>query len=805
MSQLLNDLRYGVRMLLKTPTATGTVLIALSLGIGLSALTFSLINGAVLTSLPAEGGDRIMRIGRVEQLAVTGDDYPTWFARQRSFGELGAVEMSTVTLSVEGSGAQPVRSASITPSILAVLATEPALGRPFTEEDAAPGATAVVLISHEVWREWLASDPAVLGRIVRVNGRPAQVIGVMPAGFGFPWDQQVWSPLDLDPIRRGGTAFVPVGESASVVGRLRDGVSPRAAARELTAITSELDRERRGATGPESSVSVVNYTDLFSQSGQSAALAALMLGIAFLVLLVACSNVANVLLARAVARRREIAIRQAIGASRLRITGQLLAEISLLSAAGAAAGIGIGLIGARFIEAAMPPGMPYWVEVRMDLPVLGFVAIVAVIAALLAGLMPAIQASRSNTHDLLKDDSRGSSSFRLGRVMRRLIGVEMALSFVLLVLAGLFVRSAANFQATDFAFQPEEVYTARIGLPETVDGDPAARVRLSEQLTDALGSLPQVANVALATAVPGVGSAAVTAVEADDASAGASNGDNRARSVVVTPGFFDLFGASPVIGRDFDARDGAGGLPVAIVNETFASAHFPSGALDRRIRFSGADGVEEWLTIVGVTPDLMAGGVEGEMPEAVYLPLAQNPRPALQIVARPHADFASLPTPIRETVGALDPDIALYNVLPLVEVISLANSQYTWLSLLFLVSGGIALFLAAIGLYGVMAFWVVQRTREIGVRMAVGGQRRDIIRLVMRQGMAQISIGLVAGVILAVPSARLLGSALYGVAPYDPLVFGTILAVLIAAAWLGCWLPTRRATRIDPLQALAAD
>ena len=789
MNRLWNDLRYGFRMLVKTPGASITVLIALSLGIGLSALTFTLVNGGLLASLPFEDGDRIVRISR--------EDYPAWSSRQRSFENIGAGEMSTVTLAIEGYASEPLASAAITPSVLQLLPAAPALGRAFTEDDAAPGAPAVILVSHDVWRDRMSSDHGALGRTVRVNGRPAQIVGVMPEGFAFPWNQKVWSPLHVDPLRDAASQ-----ESRFVVGRLRDGVSVKAATQELRAIVREIDRDKPDAADIESTVGVAKYTDLFGGSG-SAVLAALMLGVAFMVLLVACANVANVLLARAVDRSREVAIRQAIGASRFHITAQLLAEISLLAAAGAAGGVVIAFIGTRFIKAIVPPGMPFWIDFKVEPSVIGFVVIVAVLAALMAGLMPALQASRSNTHELLKDDSRGSSSFRLGRIMRRLIGVEMAVSFVLLVLAGLFIKSALNFRSTDFAFEPEGVYTARIRVPEVKYVDATAQARYTEQLRQTLSGLPQVAAAALATDVPGVGSSAVIPIGLEG-TADETEGF-RTRSIIVTPGFFALFRAPLIAGRDFDARDRVGALPVAIVNEAFARKHYPNGALDRRIRYTTGEGKQEWLTIVGVTPDLMAGGVEADIREAIYLPVAQNPESELMIIARSRRDFSSLITPIRESMAALDSDVALYMVQPLQRVIDLANSQYTWFSLIFVISGGVALFLAALGLYGVMAFWVTRRTREIGIRMALGGQRRDIIRLVLGQAMSQTSLGLLAGVVLAVPAGRLLRSALFGVAPHDPIVFGSILTVLIAAALLGCWLPAQRATRMDPLKALVAE
>jgi hypothetical protein len=330
-----------------------------------------------------------------------------------------------------------------------------------------------------------------------------------------------------------------------------------------------------------------------------------------------------------------------------------------------------------------------------------------------------------------------------------------------------------------------------------------AQARRSEQIREALTALPQVAGAALTTAVPGVGSSRVGPVEIEAARDAAAA--SRARSIIVSPGFFELFRARLVAGRDFDARDHPEAVPVAIVNESFARKYMPNGAVDHRVRMSGPDGIDEWLTIVGVTQDLMEGGVDGRNPETVYLPVTQHLQTAFTIVARPRSSFASLPVPIRESLLALEPDMALFDVQRLEAVIYDANSGYTWFSILFLVSGAVALFLAALGLYGVMAFWVIQRSREIGVRMAIGGQRRDIVRLVLRQGLAQTSVGLIAGLLLAVAAAALLRSAMFGVAPYDPIVFASVLGVMIGAAWLGCWMPARRATRVDPLDALAAE
>jgi putative ABC transport system permease protein len=807
MNDALDTIRYGARMLRKAPGPTLTVLVALALGIGLPTLMFSLIRGALLPTLPFENGERIVRLSRAGDSPVTAADVELWSARQRSFDGMAPVATGSVALGIEGRGTEPLSGASIDPAVLPLLSVEPLLGRAFTAADAEPGAPAVVLVGYQVWRDRFDSDPSTVGRAVRVNGRVAEVVGVMPERFGFPFDEQIWSPMRVDPLREVlGRSSEQAGTLAFLVGRLREGVSAREAADELTRLSTESAAEAGIPPEEVERVLVVAYTNIFSSEGQRAGIGALMLGAALMVLLVACANVTNVLLARTAVRAREVAIRGAMGASRGRIAGQFLSEVALLTTFGAAGGVAIALIGTRAIQNLMEAsaGAPFWIEFRVDVPVLAFVLVIAGMAALAAGLGPALQASRSNPHDVLKDGARGASGFHLGKVMRRLVGVEMALSFVLLVAAGLFIRSAVNYDRMEFAFEPEEVYQARIRMPESY-GTADARALYITELEEALAALPEAEAAALGSDLPGIGSAVAGVLEIDGRPV-ADAERPRARSIVVTPGYFDLFRAPVLSGRSFDESDRAGELPVAIVNTAFERRHFPAGALDQRIRLDvRAEEPTEWLTIVGVAPDLMAGGVGRETEEAVYLPVAQSVPQSIVLLVRPSADFATLPSAVRDAVTGLDQDVPLFDVRRLREAIDAANSQYRWLSALFLLAGGIALFLAAIGLYGVMAFWVAQRTREIGVRMALGGQRARIVGLVLRQGMVQTGLGLVAGVALAIPVARVLGAALFEVSPYDPVVFGSILVVLVAAAALGCWLPARRATAIDPLEALAED
>jgi putative ABC transport system permease protein len=799
LSEIATDARHGFRRMARTPAATLTVLTALSVGIGLSGLMFSLIDSALLPTLPFEAGDRIVRVQRAGFAPLSPEAVDWWRVRQRSFEGLAGWVERPVNLAVEGDRSELVYSAAADAATLHLLSVQPVLGRGFTEADAAPGASAVVLIGHDTWRTRLNADAEVVGRTVRVNSEPAEVIGVMPEGYGFPWRQELWTPLRLDPLRSDRNPA-----SVWAFGVLRAGVSSEAAAAEL----NDLDRQRPRPVGePDAApAEVVAFTDIINPRGMSHVLAAIMLSVALLVLLVACANATNVLLAQAVARGREVAIRTSLGASRVRIALQVWIELASLAIAATAGGAALAAVGVRLVERAVPAdsGMPFWFDLRVDVSALVFIAGAAVVAVLLAGVAPALHASRANGSGLLADASRGTSSRRVGRVMGRLIGAEMAVSLVLLVAAGLCVRSAVNLRTYDFAFDPEGVYTSNVRLPDGRYDDAADRAALVAQLEQRLAAIPGASSVAFTTNVPGIeaprGPVAVEAVH-DPADADLP----RALHVAVSPAFFGTFRGGVLAGRAFDARDGPDALPVAIVNHAFERTFLPDGAVGHRIALPTPEGRTEWLTVVGVAPDLMAGGLERELEEAVYRPLAQDVPASFVLAVRSSIAPTALAQPVREAVAAVDPDVVLHFGGPLDAAIDAANSAFAWLSALFLLAGLIALFLAAIGLYGVMAFWVAQRTREIGVRMALGGGRRAIVGLVLRQAMTQIAAGLVVGLAAAAAVAWLLHGVLLDVAPWDPLVFGPVLVVLLAAAWLGCALPALRATRVNPQSALAAE
>ncbi len=793
----LTELRLAFRVLSRMLGTTLLTVLTLSVGIGLPALMYSLVDRALLAPLPFAEGDRIVRIGRTGPASATEADYTYWSDHQGVFEAVGMSSTRNVVLSVDGAGGAPVSAAALTASTLPLLRVQPVLGRGFTEADAVVGAQAVVLLGYTVWQQRMRGDPGVIGRTVRVDGRPADVVGVMPSGFGFPIQQALWTPLGVDPLRAADSG------SAWIFGRLRDGVTPRSAAREL----SILDAQRPGAPSGdgEAQVSVVGYTDLFETSGSSRALAGLMLGVAFLVLLVACSNVTTVLLARASARSREVAIRRAMGASRARIAAQFWVEVSVLAAMGGLGGTAVAGLGAGLVRRALPTtGMPFWIQVRVEPSIVVFVVFAAGLAAILAGVIPVVHASGENRHDLLKNGSRGGSRRQLSRVMSRVIGVEMAVSFVLLVGAGLFLRSAMNFYGTEYPFDPDGVESLRVRAPDAEYTDGVGRAAFLARLEAGVADVPGVSAVALTTALPGVGAPQRTLIVE-----GANEGSDRilpqVRSIAVTPDFFPTFRTSAATGRLFDAGDRLETLPVAVVNVAFAEKYFPNGALGRRVRFDSGSEKVPWATIVGVVPDLMAGGMEGGRDEAVYHPLAQAPTSEVIVAVRTSLTEAQVSSSLRDAVRALNPDVAVWAFRRHDEVIDLANAQYAWLSALFAVSGALALAMAALGLYGVMAFWVGQRTREIGIRMALGGQRGQVVRLVVGQGMGHTWIGLGVGVALAIPLGFSLQAALFDVPPYDPVVYAGVLATLVATACVGCWVPALRATRVDPVVALSAE
>ena len=804
---VLQDLRYGTRLLRKSPGLSTISILALAIGIGLTTTMFSIVYGGVLRGLPFEEAERIMHLERsnverdIQSMEVTQHDFADWRAQQRSFSGLGAFYTGTVNVSGT-ERAERYDGAFISANAFEILRVRPHLGRTFRQGEDMPGAEPVALIGYQLWQDRFGGDAGVIGQTIRANGVPTTIVGVMPPRFEFPFREDIWIPLTFDPIA------VPRGDgmTVEVFGRLVDGVSMDAAALEMNAIAKRLALEY-----PQTNEGVAAVVQPFTKEyigDDVSAMLYTMLGAVFFVLIIACANVANLLLGRAAIRSKEIGVRTALGATRSRVIRQFLSEAVVLSLVGAALGLLIGFAGVRmFNDAIAATNPPFWIDIRIDPVVLAFVVGVALFSSIVAGTLPALQASRIDVSEILKDESRGSSSFRVGKLSRGLVIVEVALSCGLLVGAGLMVRSVTNLASIDYGFTTQDVFTARVGLPSADQGyaEPAARIRFFDDVLAKVGAIQGVTKVALTSALP-LGGGGYTQLAIEGQAYAKDTDYPGSRQLIVSPGYYDALDVKVLQGRDFGSEDRTGSLPVAIVNEGFARKLFAGeNPVGRRIRFGGAQSQNEWRTIVGLVPDLYVDGVENENPEAVYIPYAQSDARFMSIVARARGDVMSLTPAVRDAVASADSDIPIY----FVESLEASMGKQTWFyrvfGTIFMIFGGVALFLAAIGLYAVMAFSVSNRIREFGVRMALGAQGTDVIGMVFRQGFVQIAIGLVIGIGLAAAVAGPLSILLYGVTARDPIIFGSVVLLLAATGLLACFIPARRATRVDPMVALRSE
>jgi putative ABC transport system permease protein len=638
--------------------------------------------------------------------------------------------------------------------------------------------------------------------VVKVNGETGEIIGVMPEGFLFPGREDVWVPLRMDALalpRGGGTGLF-------VIGKLKQGVSVEQASTELNGIAARL-----AAAYPETNkgvgVTIMPFVDMFI-GDETAGLLYTMLAAVSLVLLIACANVANLLLARAAVRAKEVGIRTAMGASRWRVVSQMVAEALALALLGGALGAGLSWAGVELFDRAVAgTDPPFFMLFQVDAPILLFILGVSVVAAIVAGGIPALKASGMDVSAILKDESRGSSSLRISRLSNVLVVGEIAMSMGLLVSAGLMVKSITKLSDLDMGFDADAVFTARVGLFESEFPDTVARRRFYEELGTRLQELPGVRAASLGTTLPGLGSG-----ETSFAVEGEAYAEDRdypvGRYGQVAPGYFDAVGLKVTLGREFMPSDNAGADPVAIVNESFAQKHLAGGSpLGRRIRGGASSSTEPWRTVVGVVPDAYMQGVGNREnnPAGYYVPLQQSDARFMSILARGPADPMTLTAAVRDAVSSISPDTPIYFVKTLRGRVAENTWAFNVFGVLFMVFGGVALFLASVGLYGVMAFSVGRRTPEVGIRMALGAEARQVMGLVLRQGLVQIFAGLVLGLGLAFLLSRALGQMLFEVSASDPSVYALVSLVLVSTGLAASLVPARRATKVDPLTALRSE
>jgi predicted permease len=820
METILRELRFAFRSIGKTPGTSVVAVIALTLGIGLTVIMFSIVYGAMLRGLPFDESGDLIAIDAanasrgIDRMPVTIQDLTEWQSRQRPFAVLGGYSGSSLNLGIDGASAERLRGVRMDPAMFNVLRVQPVLGRVFTEEENRPGAPLVVLIGYHLWQQKFGGSANVLGSAVRLNGEAATIIGVMPERFAFPDTHNAWVPLRLDPVQ-STRATAP---RLQVLGRLRDDVSLDQGLSDLNRVAADI-----AARFPDTNKGVgVIGMELRKRmfDGEERATLWMMFGAVTLVLLIACANVANLLIGRALIRTKEVAVRTALGASRWRVMSQFLIEAFSLALLGAAFGTAIGFAGiSLFNRAIVDTNPPYWLLIQLDGAALLCIGAAMLLATLAAGAVPAWQAARANTQSVLKDESRGTSSFRLSRLTRGLVAVEIALSAGLLFWAGLMIKTVVKVNTIDLGFETTRIFTARLtdnpsqytlqnpGVvppPEQRAAERQRRNRFADELLAGLRLLPPVEHVALSNSLPGMGGNR----RSYRLEGTTETQDSRlpiAADVVVTPDFFHVLGVSPVNGRLLTASDIDGSLPVAVVNRSFIERHFQNGnPLGSRIRLAG-DSTAPWITMVGVVPDLYASGLENEQPAAIYRPFAQEPLRAVAILARTRGNPTAVANEVRQTVARIDRDVPLEEVNSLAGLIDDENWYYAVFGTLFIAFGAAALFLGSVGLYGVVAFSVGQRRREMGVRMAIGASAIDVLKLVFRGGMKQVAIGLVLGTALALPVARLMAALLFQVKPIDLPIYSVVVLVLVSTAALACYVPARRAARVDPIEALRAE
>jgi predicted permease len=802
----VRDVRYAVRSLRKAPLLSTVAIIALSIGIGATTTVFSMIYAALLRGLPYPGGDRIVQVERnnpalgAQGAGIWGEDFLEYRVQAHTLEHLSAMTSGTVNVSGTEK-AERFTGSWVTADLFAATGVRPMLGRGFRAGEDAPGGDNVAVIGFRMWHDRYAADPAVVGSVIRVNGQPYTVVGVMPEGYDFPDDNQIWLPLQLPApgsVRGQGTNY-------AIVGRLAPGVSLDRANTEFATISNRLAAQYPTVDGGWTTV-VRTFLDA-NIGRQAKGLLYTMLGAVFFVLLIACANVANLLIDRAAHRSKEVGIRTALGASRGDVIRQYLVEALVLSAISTVFGVLLAHWGiVLFSHAVADSDIPSYIQMKLFPPVLLFSAGVALLSTLLAGGFPAVQAARADINAILKDESRGASSFRVGRASRALVIFEFALSCGLLVSAGLMIKSVANARNMDPGFTTANVFTARVGFPAGYT-DTTAQKQFFTQLARRLQVLPGVRDAAIASGIPATQQGFSGSQLAVEGRSYAKDADYPSTSwLSATPGYFKTLETPLVSGRTFTDADDSSSVPVAVVSQTFAQKMFPGiSAVGRRVRLGGANSKDPWLTIVGVVGDVFSGDNENPNPPELYRPYAQAPQPFNWIAVRTQGPPLAITGPVRSLVSQLDPDIPLYWVNTLEYQVSSELWFVRVFGTMFMIFGFVALFLAVIGLYAVMAFSVSRRVREVGIRMALGATARGVVRLILRQGLGQLAIGTVIGLAFAAWISRFMSFILFQVDPRDPVIFGGVALALGVSGVLACLIPASRATRIDPLVALRAE
>jgi putative ABC transport system permease protein len=808
MATLLNDLRFAARMLAKSPGFALMAVVTLALGIGANTAIFSVVNGVLLRPLPYPEPDRIVRLFETvsrsampsDRMEVAPANYLDWQSQARSFSGIAAYGFGETPLSNDGE-AKVVPSAYVSHNLFSVLGVSPALGRTFTVEEDNPANEYVAVLSHGLWVRGFGADRNVLGRTVSLDGHAYTIIGVMPAGFRFPKEAEIWTPLALNAnqVKMREARFL------KVVARVQPGVSIEQARSEMDMIANRLSQQFP-QTNQSWGVNVVSMLD--EEVGKIRPALLTLFGVVALVLLIACANVANLLLARATARQSEITIRLALGATRWRVVRQLGVESLILALLGGGAGLMIALWGVDALLALAPQNLPRVSEVQVDGRTLAFTVLVSIATGAIFGLVPALQASRIDLSSSMKEEAnRASGASRRNRALNTLVVSEVALALVVLASAGLLINSFLRLRRVDSGVDIANTLTVSFSPPSARYNDRNAwrenRMNFFNQLLPRVQSLPGVETVGAIESLPLSGNGRVYRFRKDGEPANTNSGPAATFQVAMT-GYFRAAGVHLRRGRLFDDADRDGSPPVAVINETMARRFWPDDdALGKRIVIRNETFARE---IIGVVNDVKHFGLDRETQPEMYVPFNQLAIDLIPLVIRTKTDPAPIANAVREHVRAVDPAVAIANIRTMSQIASASLAERRFTVLLLSAFAATALILAAVGVYGVMAYSVTQREREIGIRLALGATARDIIRLIVGRGMGLTLIGLAAGLLASLALTRLakgaLSSLLFDVSATDPLTFVAVSLALAGVAMVACYAPALRATKVDPLIAL---
>lgn len=802
MDGLIQDIRYGIRSLLKNPGFAAVAVLALMLGIGANTAIFTVVNAVLLKPLPYDQSDRLVfvseRSAQLERLAVSLPNFLDWREQNTCFEHIGVYRRADSYTLVLRDLPEQVTGATVSADLLSALRVKPLIGQIFSPDEDKLGGEPVVLLSYGLWQRGFGGDPNIVGQKLTMSGKPYTVTGVMGAGYAFPAEAELWVPI--------GPQFNNVGwqergnhPGAYGIARLRSGVTIEQARAEMNAIAERLEHQYPDSnTGIR--VNVNPMLDTFVRDIRPLLWA--LLGAVGFVLFIACANVANLLLGRAAARQKEMAIRAALGASRLQLVRQLLTESLLLSLAGAALGVVVAQFGVKALVAVNPTGIPRSGEIGVDLRVLGVTLIVAILTGIVFGLAPALQVSRLAVGETLKEGGQSSTAGLKQRLRRGLVISEVALSLVPLIGAGLMIRSFSLLLTVDPGFNVDNLLSLQINLPRAQYTQAPQRVNFYRQLLDRLAVLPDVQAAAGATGLPlgrNGNQMSFGVLGQPEAAPGQSP---LAEMAYVSNDYFRTMNIPLLRGRTFTDHDNKDAPSVMIIDDSFAKRYWPDeDAVGKQVKFE-RDATPR--TVIGVVGRVRMEGLEDDSGrvQAYFSYLVSPFGYTMSIVARTTGNPASLTEAVRKEVLALDKDRPIFNVKTVERLRDESIASRRLNTLLFSVFAAVALLLASVGIYGVMSYSVVQRTHEIGIRIALGAGRGDVFKLVMGQGIVLALIGVVIGLLAAFGLTRLMQSLLFGVSAVDPMTFLAIPVILVGVALLACFVPARRALKVDPINAL---